>query len=42
MFAYLNDVEEMLHGEDCKRIEEMIEISDERVKQHSSHNESLM
>lgn len=34
MFAYLNDVEEMLHGNDVDTIKEMIEISDVRMKGH--------
>jgi len=34
MFAYLNDVEEMLQGEDVETIKEMIDISDVRMKGH--------
>jgi hypothetical protein len=34
MFAHLNDVEEMLNGEDLPTIQEMILISDDRMKGH--------
>jgi glutathionyl-hydroquinone reductase len=36
MFAYLDDVEDMLHGEDVNTIKEMIDISDVRMKGHIS------
>ena len=42
MFEYLNDVEEMLHGEDCDRIQDLIDISDTRVNGHTNHYEQLM
>ena len=34
MFNYLNEVEEMLQGEDVSTIKEMIDLSDVRVKGH--------
>jgi hypothetical protein len=36
MFNYLNEVEEMLQGEDISTIKEMIDLSDVRVKGHIS------
>lgn len=36
MFDYLNDVEEMLHGDDVETIQELINISDVRMKGHIS------
>ncbi len=36
MFDYLNEVEDMLHGDDIGTIKEMIDISDLRVKGHVS------
>jgi hypothetical protein len=34
MMLYLNEVDDMLHGEDVSTIQEMIDISDVRMKGH--------
>ena len=41
MFAYLDDVEDMLHGEDVNTIKEMIDISDVRMKGHISQYDQM-
>jgi glutathionyl-hydroquinone reductase len=41
MFAYLNEVEEMLHGDDVDTIKEMIDISDVRMKGHITQYDQL-
>ena len=41
MFNYLNEVEEMLKGEDVSTIKEMIDLSDVRVKGHISQYDQM-
>jgi hypothetical protein len=41
MFSYLNEVEEMLHGDDVDTIREMIDISDVRMKGHITQYDLL-
>lgn len=41
MFNYLNEVEEMLQGEDISTIKEMIDLSDVRVKGHISQYDQM-
>lgn len=41
MFAYLNDVEEMLHGNDVDTIREMMDISDKRINGHISQYDQM-
>ena len=41
MFNYLNEVEEMLQGDDVSTIKEMIDLSDVRVKGHISQYDQM-
>lgn len=41
MFAYLNEVEDMLHGDDVGTIQEMIDISDVRMKGHITQYDQM-
>lgn len=41
MFNYLNEVEEMLQGEDVSTIKEMIDLSDVRMKGHISQYDQM-
>lgn len=41
MFAYLDEVEEMLHGDDVNTIKEMIDISDVRMKGHITQYDQM-
>mgnify|MGYP000975890331 CR=1 FL=1 len=38
---YLDDVEDMLHGDDVDTIKEMIEISDVRMKGHINQYDQM-
>jgi len=41
MFAYLNEVEDMLHGDDVAQIRELMKVTDKRSQGHMQNYDKL-